>query len=353
MGKINLGVIFGGKSTEHDVSVVSATSVIQNLDKEKYNITPFYIEKDGTWYKYKKKIEDIKILKIGEKLDSLEKIDNVFNRLKMCDVVIPVLHGKYGEDGTIQGMFEMLEIPYVGCGILASSAGMDKVYSKIIFNQTGIKQAPYEYVQKRNDVYVYIHKSFEEEELTIDKICTKIEKNLSYPMFVKPSNSGSSVGIKKAHNTEELIDAIKFASEFDYKILIEQGINGKEVECAVLGNNNILAPSVGEIIPAEEYYSFDAKYNNAASVTEIPAKIEEKIADKIKEYAKRAFKAIDGKGLARVDFFVENGTNEIYINEINTLPGFTSISMYPKLMEDGGIPYAELLDRLINLALNR
>ncbi len=353
MDKINIGIVFGGKSTEHDVSIVSATSVIQNLDKEKYNITPIYIKKDGTWYKYTKKVEEIYILKLGEKLDPLEKIENVFNSLKMCDVIFPVLHGKYGEDGTIQGMLEVLEIPYVGCGILASSVGMDKTYTKILFKQAGLKQAPYEYVQKREDKYIYIHKDFTEEELTLEEICNNIEKKLSYPMFIKPSNSGSSVGIKKAHNIKELKENIEFASRFDYKILIEQGINGREIECAVLGCNSLIAPCVGEIKPAEEYYSFDAKYNNAESVTIIPAKIEEEIADTIKAYAKKAFKAIDGKGLARVDFFVERQTNEIYINEINTMPGFTSISMYPKLMESGGILYSELLDRLIKLALEK
>ena len=353
MGKINLGVIFGGKSTEHDVSVVSATSVIQNLDKQKYNIIPFFIEKDGTWYKYTKNVEDIHIVKIGEKLDSIEKLANVFESLKLCDVVFPVLHGKYGEDGTIQGMLEMLEIPYVGCGVFASVAGMDKVYSKVIFDRAGLKQAPYEYIQKRNNSYIYINKDFKEDELDLEEICNLLEKKLIYPLFIKPSNSGSSVGIKKAHNKEELMEAIEFASKFDYKILIEQGITGREIECAVLGNNEILAPCVGEIKPAEEYYSYDAKYNNSESLTEIPAKIDEEIANKIKEYAKKAFESIDGKGLARVDFFVENGTNNIYINEINTMPGFTSISMYPKLMEASGSPYSELLDRLVNLALAR
>ena len=353
MDKINIGIVFGGKSTEHEVSIVSATSVIQNLNKEKYNIIPFYIKKDGTWYKYTKKVEDIHILKIGEKVDSLEKVDNVFNCLKMCNIVFPVLHGKYGEDGTIQGMLEMLEIPYVGCRIFASSAGMDKTYAKILFKQAGLKQAPYEYVQKREDKYVYIHKDFTEEELNLEEICNKIEKKLSYPMFIKPSNSGSSVGIKKAHNIKELKENIEFASKFDYKILIEQGINGREIECAVLGNDNLIAPCVGEIVPAEEYYSFDAKYNNAESITIIPAKIEEEIANTIKTYAKKAFKAIDGKGLARVDFFVERETNEIYINEINTMPGFTNISMYPQLIESGGISYSELLDRLIKLAVEK
>lgn len=350
MERVNLGVVFGGKSTEHDISIVSATSIIQNLDKQKYHIIPFYLESDGTWYKYTKRPEEIQILKIGEKPNPIEKIENIFDTLKQCDVIFPVLHGKIGEDGTIQGLFEMLEIPYVGCGVFASSSGMDKVYSKIIFDRAGIKQAPYEYIQKRKEDYIYIHKDFIEEILPLEQICKKIEESLRYPLFVKPSNSGSSVGIHKANNKQELIEAIIFASRFDYKILIEQGINGREVECAVLGNDKIEAPCVGEIIPAEEFYSFDAKYNNQESLTQIPASIETELSEQIKQNAKRAFKAIDGKGLARVDFFIEKETNEIYINEINTMPGFTQISMYPKLMEAGGISYTELLDKLIELA---
>jgi len=353
MKKISIGVLFGGKSTEHDVSIVSATSIIENMNKQKYNIIPFYIEKDGTWYKYTKDINEIHILKLGEKLDSLQKLDNVFLALKECDVVFPVLHGKNGEDGTVQGIFETLKIPYVGCGILASSVGMDKVYSKIIFERAGIKQTPYEYIQKKDQKYVYINKNFEEEEISLEEICNKVQTKLNYPMFIKPSNSGSSVGIKKAHNLEELANAIEFASQYDYKILIEQGVDGKEVECAVLGNNNVIASCVGEIIPAEEYYSFDAKYNNVNSITQIPANIKEEQSTKIKEYAKKAFKAIGGKGLARVDFFIENETGEIYINEINTMPGFTNISMYPQLMKKEGITYVDLLDRLIDLALEK
>ena len=353
MKKISIGILFGGESTEHDVSIVSATSIIENINKQKYNIIPFYIEQDGIWYKYTKDINEIHILKLGEKLDSLQKLENVFDELKKCDVIFPVLHGKNGEDGTVQGIFETLKIPYVGCGILSSSVGMDKVYSKIIFERAGIKQTPYEYVQKKNQKYVYINRDFEEEEISLGEICNKVQKKLNYPMFIKPSNSGSSVGIKKANNLEELANAIEFASKYDYKILIEQGINGKEVECAVLGNNIILASCVGEIIPAEDYYSFDAKYNNVNSITQIPASIKEEESIKIKEYAKKAFKAIDGKGLARVDFFIENETGEIYINEINTMPGFTNISMYPQLMKKEGITYIDLLDRLIDLALEK
>ena len=267
--------------------------------------------------------------------------------LKDLDVVFPVLHGLGGEDGTIQGMLEMLKIPYVGCGVLASSVGMDKVYTKIIFEKAGIPEAPYIYIKKNEDGYVIINENFEEEEFNIEKINDK----LKFPMFVKPSNSGSSVGVKKATNNGELKMAIENAGQYDCKILVEQGIDGKEVECAILDGKEILASTVGEIMSAEEFYSFDAKYNIPESKTVIPANIEKSQIEEIRELAVRSFKAIDGKGVARVDFFVEKETNKIYINEINTMPGFTKISMYPKLFESVGISYSELLDKLIENAI--
>ena len=330
---IKLGVIYGGISTEHDVSEMSAKSVIENLDKEKYEIHEIYINKYGKWFENKD----------GEK----EEIYNLVWTLKDLDVVFPVLHGLGGEDGTIQGMLEMLKIPYVGCGVLASSVGMDKVYTKIIFEKAGIPEAPYIYIKKNEDGYVIINENFEEEEFNIEKINDK----LKFPMFVKPSNSGSSVGVKKATNNGELKMAIENAGQYDCKILVEQGIDGKEVECAILDGKEILASTVGEIMSAEEFYSFDAKYNIPESKTVIPANIEESQIEEIRELAVRSFKAIDGKGVARVDFFVEKETNKIYINEINTMPGFTKISMYPKLFESVGISYSELLDKLIENAI--
>ena len=330
---IKLGVIYGGISTEHDVSEMSAKSVIENLDKEKYEIHEIYINKYGKWFENKD----------GEK----EEIYNLVWTLKDLDVVFPVLHGLGGEDGTIQGMLEMLKIPYVGCGVLASSVGMDKVYTKIIFEKAGIPEAPYIYIKKNEDGYVIINESFGEEEFNIEKINDK----LKFPMFVKPSNSGSSVGVKKATNNGELKMAIENAGQYDCKILVEQGIDGKEVECAILDGKEILASTVGEIMSAEEFYSFDAKYNIPESKTVIPANIEEAQIEEIRELAVRSFKAIDGKGVARVDFFVEKETNKIYINEINTMPGFTKISMYPKLFESVGISYSELLDKLIENAI--
>ena len=258
-----------------------------------------------------------------------------------------------GEDGSIQGLFELLSIPYVGCGILASSVGMDKAYTKIIFEKAGIKQAKYEYIRSFNDKYIYVDKEFNEEILKIDEVVQKIANNLKYPMFIKPSNSGSSVGINKANNIEELKYAIEYAAKFDKKILIEEGLVGKEVECAVLGNEEVEASCIGEIKPAEDFYTFDAKYKNQESKVLIPADLPEEMSEKIRKLAVKAFKSIDGKGLSRVDFFANVATNEIYINEINTLPGFTTISMYPKLFEQVGIPYAELLDKLIKLALEK
>ena len=324
-----IGIIYGGISTEHDISIMSAKSVISNLNKEKYKIKELYINKYGKWFE----IID------GKK----EEIYNLIWVLKDLDIAFPVLHGIGGEDGTIQGMLEILGIPYVGCGVFASSVGMDKIYTKILFEKAEIPQTPYVYVKNIKDNYVIIDEKFDEEEFEIKKITDKIK----FPMFVKASNSGSSVGVKKATNIEELKLAIENAGHYDNKILIEQGIDGKEVECAVLDVGEPIASTVGEIQSAEEFYSYDAKYNNSESKTIIPAKIEKKQIEEIKRLAIKAFKTIDGRHLSRVDFFIEKETNKIYINEINTMPGFTQISMYPKLFEAVGIKYSELLDKLI------
>ena len=350
MEKIKVGVIFGGMSTENEVSVVSAGSILGNIDRKKFEVFPIYIDKQGKWYMF---IEDGKKRKLGAEVENIIEIENIEEYLQKLDVVFPVLHGLYGEDGTIQGLFELLKIPYVGCRVLASSVGMDKVYTKIVFEKAGFNQTPYEYVRKYKDTYIYIDKNFNEKILDLKEIAKKITENLEFPMFVKPSNSGSSVGVKKAENEKELIENIEYASKFDNKILIEQGINGREIECAVLGNEEVIASCVGEIKSADEFYSYDAKYKNEESKTEIPAEIPEEISEEIRKQAIKAFKAIDGKGLSRVDFFVEDKTNKIIINEINTMPGFTSISMYPKMFEKSGISYRELITRLINLSLEK
>ena len=348
MKKLKIGVIFGGMSTENEVSCVSGVAVIKNLNKEKYDICPIYIDKTGEWFKVLN-LEDNE--ENGEELEDRILINDVMGFLKEFDIIFPVLHGLYGEDGTIQGVFELLKIPYVGCGVLASSVGMDKVYSKIVFDKAGINQAKYIYIRKYGEKFIYIDESFNEEILRIEDVSDIIIEKLKFPMFVKPSNSGSSVGINKVNNREELEKAIIEASKYDRKILIEEGIVGREVECAVLGNEDVISSCVGEVKSADEFYSYDAKYNNQDSKTLIPAEIDDKKSEEIQRLAVKAFKAIDGKGLSRVDFFIEEDTEKVYINEINTLPGFTSISMYPKLFGQVGIEYTELLDRLIELAL--
>ena len=320
MSKLKLGVIFGGMSTENEVSVASATSILNNLDREKYEIYPIYIGKNGIWYEYEEMGEK---REFGQSVKQDKKISDVMQYLKGLNVLFPVLHGLYGEDGTIQGLFELLKVPYVGCKVLASSVGMDKVYTKIIFERAKLEQTKYVYVRKYKDEYIYIDKEFNERIVNLDEVVDIAQDELKYPMFVKPSNSGSSVGVNKAETKEELKEMIKIASKYDKKILVEQGIVGHEVECAVLGNEEAIASNVGEIKSAEEFYSFDAKYKNQESRTLIPAEISKENQEKIRKLAIKAFKAIDGKGLSRVDFFVEDKTEEIYLNEINTLPGFT------------------------------
>ena len=337
---IKLGVLYGGKSTEREVSRKSAQSVLDNLDKEKYEIYPIFIDEKGNWFEEKK----------SEK----NKIENIIKYLKELDIVFPVLHGLFGEDGTIQGLFEIAGIKYVGCKVLASSVGMDKAYTKIIFEKSKINQAKYLYIKKyKNSDYIYIDDNMNEKNIEINELINLVEDKLKYPIFVKPSNSGSSVGVNKCENKEELKQNIIEATKYDNKILIEQGIIGKEVECAVLGNDEIgvEVTNPGEILPAGEYYSFDSKYNDITSETLVDARITDEQKEEIKKLAKKAFLAIDGNGLSRVDFFVENNTNKIYINEINTMPGFTEISMYPKLFEKYGYRYSELLDKIIKINL--
>jgi len=351
--KLTVCVLFGGQSSEHEVSRVSAASVIKNLNKDKYDIVTIGITKKGEWLLYQGPIDRIQtgewekgyvckaiiapdasvngIIKFGESEAANAKID----------VVFPVLHGLYGEDGTIQGLLELAGIPYVGAGVLASSVGMDKIYTKIIFKNAGIPQADWEVV-------------FKEELDNMDMVIERLEKKFTYPCFVKPSNAGSSVGITKAHNRAELIDGLKLAAVHDRKILVEEFINGREVECAVLGNYcDAEASILGEIIPSKEFYDYDAKYNDSNSELIIPARLPEETTEQIRKYAIEAFKKLDGTGLSRVDFFVHKETGKIYINEINTMPGFTNISMYPKLWEASGLSYSQLLDRLIQLALEK
>lgn len=349
--KIKLLVIFGGKSPEHDISCLSVTSVLNNLNKDKYKITMLGITKKGEWYLYNGKTEKIAdktwqkdkkhLKKAIISPDAKDKAVLVFEndgKIKKIkpDVVFPVLHGEYGEDGTIQGLFELAGMKYVGMGVCASANGMDKAFSKVVFESAGIPQADWVVVN-----------TYEMDDM--DKIVKKCEEKLGYPCFVKPASTGSSVGVGKAKNREELIASLEYAAKFSRKILVEENIEGHEVECAVLGNINPKASTVGEIVPEVEFYDFDAKYKTGTTKLMIPADLPKDIIEKIREYAVKAFTALDGSGLSRVDFFVKYKDNSIVLNEINTLPGFTKISMYPKLWQAVGIEYSDLLDELIRL----
>ncbi|SFQ45860.1 D-alanine-D-alanine ligase [Lachnospiraceae bacterium XBB1006] len=348
----NLMLVFGGQSSEHEVSCVSATTIAKAIDKEKYQVYLVGITKEGNWLL----VDSIEDMQSGEWRKSKKQAilsadatrkelliveDEKITRVKI-DVAFPALHGLYGEDGTIQGLFELAGIPYVGCGVLASAVSMDKVYTKIIVDTLGIAQAQFVDVRK-------------EELAKMDEVLDRVEEKLSYPVFVKPSNAGSSCGVTKAENRAALTESLRIAAQHDRKILVEETIVGRELECAVLGNHQVDASGVGEILAAEDaaFYDYDAKYNNAASKTVIGPELPEGKEEEIRESAKRIFKAVDGMGLARVDFFLENGTNRVVFNELNTLPGFTSISMYPMLWKDKGLSVEALVERLISLAEHR
>lgn len=347
MNKQKLLLICGGQSTEHTISRMSCTSVYRELDKEKYDIALVGIDLAGEWYQLDLKNED---LTKDSWLENSKKILDVYGYIRNFDVAFPVLHGLYGEDGTIQGLLELARIPYVGCRVLGSSVSMDKIYTKMILDQAGVKQVKSVYVKRRYDQQlVVVEKDFSEHDNVEEIISTK----LGYPCFVKASNSGSSVGCYKVNDKSELLEKLKKAAKYDRKVVVEEGINCTELECAVLGNDDVIASVVGEIIPAGDFYTFESKYEDENSMTRAPALVSDEVTNYIRETAVKVFKAVDGHGLARVDFFLDKDTGEVYLNEINTMPGFTSISMYPKLWETTGIKYSELLDRLISLAFDR
>lgn len=348
--KKKIAVIFGGQSSEHEVSCMSAINVIDGLKKEKYDIHMIGITKDGHWIY----VEDVKrirddswrdgeitaVISPDHNKQGIWKLSGDTVEVVPIDIAFPVLHGKFGEDGTIQGLFEMAGIPYAGCGVLASAASMDKISTKIFADRIGVRQAAY---------VADIARDLSEMDHTIDQV----EEKLGYPVFVKPSNAGSSQGVSKAHNREELKEALVLAKKHDHRVLIEENITGREVECAVLGGQNPQASPVGEILAAAEFYDFDAKYNNEESRTVIDPDLPEAVKEEIRRNAVAIFRAVGGFGLSRVDFFVEKDTNEVIFNEINTLPGFTNISMYPMLWEANGIKKEELLDCIIELAYER
>ena len=384
MEKLRIGILFGGRSGEHEVSLLSAASVLNAIDKEKYEVVPIGITKDGRWLTAEhaenlltgKLVLEPCNLRAGDPDNTASAavlargeavvvppepvhrhtglvpfqsdaglMRRASDRAINVDVIFPVLHGTFGEDGTIQGLLELADIPYVGAGVLGSAAGMDKDIMKSLFIAAGIPIVKH---------VTILRSAWENDPKRVEKLVNK----LKYPVFVKPANLGSSVGISKAHNRKELGPAIEEAAKFDRKIVIEQGVGGnkdkaREIECSVLGNDEAIASLPGEIVPGKEFYDYTAKYVDEGSQLIIPAKLTKSETKKVQTLAVAAFKAVDCSGLARVDFLMDPKTRKIYLNEINTMPGFTSISMYPKLWAASGLAYPDLIDKLIQLGIER
>jgi D-alanine-D-alanine ligase len=341
MGKLRVGLLFGGRSEEHEISIMSARSVYAMADKEKYEIIPYAISKKGYWLDSRESREILlneELFRVPEANDKITTSLIPFLKTEL-DLVFPILHGPYGEDGRLQGMLEMFDIPYVGAGVVSSAAGMDKEIMKNLFSFHNIPQGKYR--------VIYTHQLSK----GYDSLIDDINENIGWPCFVKPANLGSSIGISKVNNSGKLKEALEEALKYDYKAIIEEYIKGREVECSVLGNEEIMASLPGEIKPKHEFYDYEAKYKDESTELIIPANLKDEIVDRIKELAIQAFKAIDGRGFARVDFFIREKDEEVLVNEINTIPGFTRYSMYPKLWEVSGLKYSKLIDRLIELAL--
>jgi D-alanine-D-alanine ligase len=350
---LTVGVIFGGRSGEHEVSLVSATSVIAALDPRKYSVVPIGVTHDGRWLsspdilhllktRRRPALAHARVLTPEPHRGGLVAVGGGAARTVRLDVVIPLIHGTYGEDGTLQGLLELADIPYVGSGVLGSAVGMDKVVQKEVFRSAGLPVVR----------STWFHGSRCRREPAA--VAAGTERLLRYPVFVKPANTGSSVGITKAHNRRELLAGLGEAASFDRKVIVEEGIEGvREIECSILGNDSPEASIPGEIIPSNEFYDYDAKYVDGKSRAVIPAPLPAALVRKVRALAVRAFLALDCAGMARVDFFVTKRGGRVYLNEINTIPGFTAISMYPKLWEASGVPYSRLLDRLIALARER
>ncbi|MEL6778091.1 MAG: D-alanine--D-alanine ligase family protein [Cyanobacteria bacterium J06597_16] len=355
---MRIGLLFGGRSGEHEVSIRSAGAIARGLatgdNQTKYEVVPVLLHKDGSWatgptaqqvlesgQPSETDIGDIGDLPpsapLAERLPNLEKLGTI-------DIWFPVLHGPNGEDGTIQGLFEVLQMPYVGCGVLASSLGMDKLASKSAFTQAGLPQVKYRGVS-RAEIY--------SNPCVFPKLCDDLEAELGYPCFVKPANLGSSVGISKATNRQELETALDNAASYDRRVIVEAGVVAREVECSILGNDNPKASVLGETLFSTDFYDYETKYSDGGAELLIPSPVPDTVRDRIQEMAIQAFEAIDGAGISRVDFFYLEATDEILINEINTLPGFTATSMYPKMWEASGIAFPDLVDKLIQLGLER
>jgi D-alanine-D-alanine ligase len=372
--RLRIGVLYGGRSGEHEVSLASAAAVFAHLDKKRYEGVPIRIEKDGRWCLADRpptamsaaevieqsRLDAARPLRSGREVhmiarpseETILSIDRLAARgddLERAtvtglnlDIIFPVLHGPYGEDGTIQGLLELANVPYVGAGVLASAVGMDKATMKLVFSAHGLPVCAYRAVLR--------HEWEAERQQTVQTL----ERALGYPMFVKPANLGSSVGISKAKERDGLAKALDLAGSFDRKIVVEAAVpEAREIECAVLGNDHPEASVAGEVIPSREFYDYEAKYLDDGSQVIIPAAVDSATADEVRRLSIAAFRAIDGAGMARVDFLLAGATGEIFVNEVNTIPGFTTISMYAKLWAATGVDYPSLLDRLIALALER
>ncbi|HUO34668.1 MAG TPA: D-alanine--D-alanine ligase family protein [Candidatus Acidoferrum sp.] len=346
--RLRVGILFGGRSGEHEVSLASAASVIRALDPEKYEAVPIGIAKDGRWLvgsNAQKMLPEI--LKTGDRVvlppdpsaAALVPLSPASGQpTTMVDVVFPVLHGTFGEDGTVQGLLELAGLPYVGAGVLASAVGMDKDVQKRLFAEAGLPIVP----------FIAVHRSDWERDR--GKTLREVKKKFRFPVFVKPATLGSSVGMTRVNSPQKLTEAIDLAGEYALKILIERCVKAREIEVSVLGNGDVKASVPGEVVPHREFYDYTAKYLEEGTRLVIPAPLTKKQVSTLQDYAVRAFKAIDGTGMARCDFFLDRRNSKIYINELNTIPGFTSISMYPKMWEASGLPYSKLIDRLIELA---
>ena len=346
--RLRVGIIFGGRSGEHEVSLASAASVIRALDPEKYEAVPIGIAKDGRWFigtPAQKMLPDVLrqghrvMLSADPNVGALLPLEERAAGSQRVDVIFPVLHGTFGEDGTVQGLLDLAGLPYVGSGVIGSAVGMDKDMAKRLFLQAGLPTG---------DFLAILRSEWEKGR---EHVLKAVAKKFRFPLFVKPATLGSSVGMTKVHKREELPAALDLAAEFAQKSLVERNIRGREIEVSVLGNDQPKASVPGEIIPHREFYDYTAKYLEEGTRLDIPAKLTKTQVRRFQEYAVRAFRCLECRGMARVDFFLEKPSGRIYLNEINTIPGFTSISMYPKLWEASGIPYRELIDRLIQLAV--
>ena len=361
MKRLRVGVLFGGRSTEHEVSILSAQSIIAAMDPQRFEAVPLYIDKEGRWLtgdSLKRLVSNaaartyvylppdptqhsLVAAQDGPQTSHSSSGGGQGGGIPSLDVVFPVFHGLNGEDGTIQGVLELANLPYVGAGVLGSALGLDKIYMKRAFAAAGLPVVDYLPVTRR------------QYERDPDAFIARVEERLGYPCFTKFANSGSSVGTTKAHNRAELVEGLRLASTFDRKLLVERAIDARELEISVLGNDEPEASVVGEVVPAHEFYDYEAKYLDEGSRLLIPAPIDDAVAQEARSMAMRAFQAVDAAGMARVDFFLERTSGRLLLNELNTIPGFTRISMYPKLWEASGLPYPKLIERLIELAIER